>query len=156
VVRLVSSFRFKDSQLQQLRGLMPECEEAFFTWLATVDCSNVKVYSLPEGTVCFPRIPMIRVEGPMAIAQMLETTLLTLVNFPSLVATNAARHRLAAGPDKLLLEFGLRRAQGPDGALSASRYAYIGGCDGTSNVLASLIFGLPSKGASSYPPSCSH
>lgn len=150
VVRFVSSFRLKAGQLEQLRGLMPDCDPAFFEWLATVDCSRIKVYSLPEGTVCFPRIPMIRVEGPMAIAQMLETTLLTLVNFPSLVATNAARHRLAAGPGKVLLEFGLRRAQGPDGAISASRYTYIGGCDGTSNVLAGLLFGLPVKGTHAH------
>jgi nicotinate phosphoribosyltransferase len=150
VVRYVSSFRLKAGQLEQLRSLMPDCEPAFFDWLATIDCSRVKVYSLPEGTVCFPRIPMIRVEGPMAIAQMLETTLLTLVNFPSLVATNAARHRLAAGPNKILLEFGLRRAQGPDGAISASRYTYVGGCDGTSNVLAGLLFGLPVKGTHAH------
>ncbi|ELR24759.1 nicotinate phosphoribosyltransferase [Acanthamoeba castellanii str. Neff] len=110
VVRFVSSFRLKAGQLEQLRGLMPDCDPAFFEWLATVDCSRIKVYSLPEGTVCFPRIPMIRVEGPMAIAQMLETTLLTLVNFPSLVATNAARHRLAAGPGKAPMERSRLRA----------------------------------------------
>jgi len=124
-IRYISSFSFKENQIEQLRQLMPTCEEAFFAWLSKLDCSKLKVYALQEGTLVFPRIPMIRVEGPLAIgklrlskldselihgaAQLLETTLLTLVNFPSLVATNAARHRLAAGPNKVILEFGLRR-----------------------------------------------
>eukprot|EP00027_Filamoeba_sp_ATCC50430_P017928 CAMPEP_0168577842 /NCGR_PEP_ID=MMETSP0413-20121227/21002_1 /TAXON_ID=136452 /ORGANISM="Filamoeba nolandi, Strain NC-AS-23-1" /LENGTH=364 /DNA_ID=CAMNT_0008611623 /DNA_START=137 /DNA_END=1226 /DNA_ORIENTATION=- len=87
-----------------------------------------------------------RIEGPIAVGQLLETTLLTLVNYPSLVCTNAARHRLAAGADKVLLEFGLRRAQGVDGGISATRYSYMGGFNGTSNVLASKLFGIPPKG----------
>eukprot|EP00005_Dracoamoeba_jomungandri_P001969 CAMPEP_0174261366 /NCGR_PEP_ID=MMETSP0439-20130205/11384_1 /TAXON_ID=0 /ORGANISM="Stereomyxa ramosa, Strain Chinc5" /LENGTH=525 /DNA_ID=CAMNT_0015345827 /DNA_START=222 /DNA_END=1799 /DNA_ORIENTATION=+ len=150
VIRFVSTFKFRKRDINQVKKTLVGCDEGFFDWLATVDCSKIKVYAVREGTVVFPRIPMIRVEGPLAIAQLLETTLLTLVNFPSLVATNAARHRLAAGPDKVLLEFGLRRAQGPDGAVSASRYTYIGGCDGTSNVLAGLLFGMPIKGTHAH------
>jgi nicotinate phosphoribosyltransferase len=90
---------------------MPHCESEFFDWMASLDCSKIKVYAMHEGTVVFPREPLIRVEGPIGITQMLETTLLNLVNFPCLIATNAARMRLAAGKDKQLLEFGLRRAQ---------------------------------------------
>jgi len=79
---------------------------------------------MDEGSVAFPRVPLMRIEGPLIIVQLLETTFLTLVNYASLMATNAARYRMAAG-DLKLLEFGLRRAQGPDGGLSASKYSYI-------------------------------
>ena len=101
-------------------------ENEFFDHLKSVNLNSIKLYAIREGSIVFPRIPLIRIEGPLPIVQLLETTLLVLVNYASLVATNASRFRLAAGPDKTLLEFGLRRAQGPDGGLSGSKYCYLG------------------------------
>jgi len=137
VLRFVQNFAFTDADVAVLaRKFGNSWEKDFFTYLRQMDMRDVRIYAVKEGSVVFPRLPLIRVEGPLAVCQLLESTLLTLVNYASLVATNAARHRLAVGPTKQLLEFGLRRAQGPDGAMSASRYAYLGGFDGTSNVKA--------------------
>jgi nicotinate phosphoribosyltransferase len=150
VLRLLSSFKFQREDVTYLQTIMTHCEPEFFEWLLTLDCSKVKVYAMEEGSICFPKQPLIRIEGPLAIGQLLETTILNLINFPSLIATNAARMRSAAGPDKIMLEFGLRRAQGPDGAISASKYAYIGGFDGTSNVLAGKITGIDVRGTHAH------
>ena len=133
-IRFIANFKFTEAQINYLKSIMPAVDQGFFEWLASVDCSQVRVYGLKEGAVCFPRVPLLRIEGPLAVCQMLETPLLNLCNYATLVCTCAARLKVAAGPGKGLLEFGARRAQGPDGAISASRYSYIGGFDGTSNV----------------------
>lgn len=150
VLRFVESFAFTDEQISYVRSLIPRSEPEFFRWLRGLDCSQLRIDAIREGTVVFPRVPLIRVEGPLAVAQVIETTLLNLVNYPTLVATNAARFRMAAGFDKVLLEFGLRRAQGPDGAISASRYCYMGGFDATSNVLAGRLFDIPVRGTHAH------
>ncbi len=150
VLRFLSGFRFTDDQIAYLRTIMPGRDDAFFGWLRLVDCSRIRVYSFTEGTLAFPRVPMITVEGPIAVAQLLESALLNLVNYPTLIATNAARFRLAAGPGKTLMEFGLRRAQGPDGAVSASKYAYLGGFDSTSDVEAACLFGIQPVGTHAH------
>lgn len=150
-IRFIANFKFTAEDIDFLRGALPgACEEGFLDYLRQVDCSEVEVYAIPEGSVVFPRVPLIRIEGPVAVAQLLETTLVNLVNYASLVATNAARHRRVAGNSKSLLEFGLRRAQGPDGGISASKYCYMGGFDATSNVAAGRLFGIPLKGTHSH------
>eukprot|EP00301_Raphidiophrys_heterophryoidea_P014679 c23125_g1_i1.p1 GENE.c23125_g1_i1~~c23125_g1_i1.p1 ORF type:complete len:551 (-),score=152.37 c23125_g1_i1:237-1850(-) len=149
-LHFLENFRFTESHIQFLRQTLGGVDEEFLTWLGGVDCSSVKVVGIPEGSVCFPREPILRVEGPLAVCQLVETTLLNLVNFATLLSTNARRMRIAAGPHVELLEFGLRRAQGPDGALTASRNAIVGGFDATSNLLAAHLFGIPARGTNAH------
>uniref|UniRef100_A0A8C0J664 Nicotinate phosphoribosyltransferase n=1 Tax=Chelonoidis abingdonii TaxID=106734 RepID=A0A8C0J664_CHEAB len=140
-------FRLREPEIEYLQSVLPSTmEKAFFDYLRTVDASEITVSSAPEGSIVFATVPLLQVKGPLLVVQLLETTLLSLVNYASLVATNAARFRMLAGPDKKLLELGLRRAQGPDGGLSASKYSYIGGFDWTSNVLAGNLYGIPVRG----------
>ena len=151
-LRFIECYEVSDSDVAYLRTLLPDAEEGFFEWVRAIDCSAIKVYAIREGTVVFPVEALLRIEGPLAIAQLLETTLLNLVNFASLVCTNACRFRYAAGLEPQLLEFGLRRAQGPDGGVSASVYSFMGGFDGTSNVLAGKLFQphIPVSGTHSH------
>ncbi len=104
---------------------------------------------IPEGTVVIPHEPLLRVQGPLIQAQLIESALLNIINFQTLIATKTSRI-VAAARSEPVLEFGLRRAQGIDGALTASRAAYIGGCAATSNVLAGRIFGIPVKGTHAH------
>ncbi|KAF5284652.1 hypothetical protein FQR65_LT13483 [Abscondita terminalis] len=145
-VKFLDKFCYSQSDIDYLRQILPSTiEDQFYDFLQSLSAKDITLHAIEEGSVVFPRVPLMRVEGPLIVAQLLETTFLNLVNYASLMATNAARYRMAAG--KLtLLEFGLRRAQGPDGGLSASKYAYIGGFDGTSNVLAGKLFNIPVKG----------
>ncbi|XP_053322433.1 nicotinate phosphoribosyltransferase [Spea bombifrons] len=147
-VRFLREFKFSQDDITYLESVLPSTvEKGFLEYLQTVDASEVTVSSLPEGSVVFAREPLMKVRGPLLVVQLLETTLLCLVNYASLVGTNAARFRLAASPDKKLVEMGLRRAQGRDGGLSASKYSYMGGFDCTSNVLAGKLFGVPVAGS---------
>ncbi|WP_019946339.1 nicotinate phosphoribosyltransferase [Hymenobacter aerophilus] len=153
VADFLESLAFSEDDLTYLAGLKgakgtPLFPQEFLEYLRTLEFS-CDVDAMPEGTVAFANEPLIRVQGPLLQAQLIETALLTLVNFQTLIATKAARIREAAGSDTVL-EFGLRRAQGPDGGLSASRAAYLGGVDATSNVLAGQRFGIPVKGTHAH------
>ena len=107
------------------------------------------VRAMPEGTLAFPNEPIVQVEGSIFEAQLIESALLNMLNYQTLIATKASRVTLAAEGEPVM-EFGLRRAHGPDGALSGSRAAYIGGCSSTSNVLAGKIYGIPVSGTHAH------
>ena len=146
-------FKFATSDLDYLGQLKGNdnrrlFDSAFLKYLSRLKL-RLDVDAVPEGTAVFPQEPLVRVRGPILQAQLIESALLNLVNFQSLIATKAARVCLAAEGDPVV-EFGLRRAQGIDGALTASRSAYIGGCAGTSNVLAGKVFGVPVKGTHAH------
>jgi len=149
-IKFLDSFQLSQSDIAYLRSSLPDCDEEFFTYLATISPNKVQVDAMEEGSVCFPRVPLMKVKGPLVMVQLLETVFLNLVNYASLVATNAARFRIAAGDQVKLYEFGLRRAQGPDGGLSASKFSYLGGFDGTSNVLAGKLYGIPVVGTHAH------
>ncbi len=145
--------RFEPEDLDYLRRQTgsddrPLFEPAFLDSLAALRWS-VDIDAMPEGTVAFAPEPILRVTGPLLQAQLLETALLNLVNFQTLVATKAARI-CGAAAGRTVLEFGLRRAQGVDGGMAASRAAYIGGCHATSNVLAGQRFGIPTRGTHAH------
>jgi nicotinate phosphoribosyltransferase len=141
------SLRFDPEAIAYLRelGLF---DDAFLAWLADF-CFTGDVMAVPEGTLVFPGEPLLRVSGTLPEVQLVETTLLNIINFQTLVATKAARICQAA-EGASVLEFGLRRAQGPDGALSASRAAYVGGVHATSNVEAGRQFAIPVKGTHAH------
>src|SRR5436305_8463280 len=139
--------RFSDLDLDYLRTL-GFFDEEFIGVLRRFEFA-CDVDAVPEGTVVFPHEPLVRVRGPILQAQIVESALLNVINFQSLIATKAARVVYAAKGDRVV-DFGLRRAQGMDGASSASRAAYIGGCAGTSNVLAGEMFGIPVKGTHAH------
>jgi len=152
-VDFLGAFCFTDDDtafLGTLRGNdnQPLFEGKFLDFLKALRFT-CDVHAIPEGTVVFPQEPLLRIQGPILQCQLLETAMLNLINFQSLVATKAARVCLAAQGESVL-EFGLRRAQGVDGALAASRAAFIGGCDATSNVLAGKLYGIPVRGTHAH------
>jgi len=148
----LETFRFDPTAISWLRSLpsFVHARDEFWPWLARLDTSLLRVHAIPEGTPVFPRVPLLRVEGPLAIAQIVETALLNIINFSTLIATNAARLRYVAGATATLMEFGLRRAQGPDGSITATRSAIIGGFDSTSNVLAGHLLDVPVAGTHAH------
>ena len=153
VIEWLEEFRFDEDDTQYLATLTgndskPLFANEFLDYLLDLRFS-CDVDAIAEGTVVFPHEPLIRVQGPLLQCQILETGLLNIINFQSLIATKASRVCASSRGDSVL-EFGLRRAQGIDGGLSASRAAYIGGCSATSNVLAGKLFDIPVKGTHAH------
>jgi nicotinate phosphoribosyltransferase len=153
VLEFVESYRFEADDVAYLGSLTGHDGQALFgsdflDYLRTLRM-KLDIDAMPEGTLVFAGEPILRVRGSLIEAQLLETTLLNLINFQTLVATKAARV-CAAAQGEPVLEFGLRRAQGIDGALAASRAAYIGGCTATSNVLAGRRYGIPVRGTHAH------
>lgn len=153
VIEFLKDFHFDQSDLDYLATLPSEgggrlLPDDFLHYLSKFHFS-CDVDAVPEGTPVFPYEPILRIKGPIIQGQILESPLLNLINFPSLIATKASRICQAANGDPIL-EFGLRRAQGVDGALTASRAAFVGGAESTSNVLAGKLFGIPVRGTHSH------
>lgn len=153
LLHALESFRFNRADLDYLRGLKLFSKKTLDRLAGFRP--ELDLFAPPEGSIVFPHEPIVRVEGPLADAQLIETMLLNLLNYPTLIATRAARVSLAALGDPVM-EFGLRRAQGPDGGLSGSRAAYIGGCGATSNMLAGKAYGIPVRGTHAHSWIMSH
>lgn len=149
----LENHHYNSDDIAFLSSLLCRDGNSLFTkdFLKYLSCWKFRgsIEAVPEGTIVFPHEPILRVRAPLLDAQLIETTLLALVNFQTLIATKASRLRLAGGDDEIL-EFGLRRAHGLNGGLSASRAAYIGGVDATSNVLAGARFGIPVRGTHAH------
>lgn len=150
---LIEGFEFSNddlSYLETLRGNdgQPLFEPAFLQFLQDLRFTG-DIDGVPEGTALFGNEPILRVRASLLQAQLLETALLTIVNFATLITTKAARIVAAAEGDPVI-EFGLRRAQGIDGGITATRSAFLGGCTGTSNVIAGKLFDIPVKGTHAH------
>jgi nicotinate phosphoribosyltransferase len=149
----IAGLRFEPSDLEYLETLRGQdgqrlFDPAFLDYLGRMRFS-CDVDAVPDGTVVFPHEPLARITGPLLQAQLLETPLVNLFNFQTLIATKAARVCQSAGADQVI-EFGMRRAHGLDGGVSASWAAYVGGCAATSNLLAGKLYGIPVRGTHAH------
>lgn len=153
VMNFLNHWHFTEDDIAYLRSLQLRNHQPLFTddflqYLKHLRFS-CDLDAVPEGTVVHANEPLLRVKGPILQAQMLESPLLNMINFQTLIATKASRvYQAAQGED--IIEFGMRRAQGPDGALSASRASYVGGCAATSNVLAGKLYDIPVRGTHAH------
>lgn len=147
VIEYVKNLHFSEDDISYLRSLSI-FDEDFLSYLREFHFSG-DIFAVPEGSVVFPREPLIKVVAPIMEAQLVETAILNIINHQSLIATKAARVVYAAKGDGIM-EFGLRRAQGPDAGIYGARAAVIGGCIGTSNVLAGQLFDVPVLGTHAH------
>ena len=147
VITYVKNLRFSDSDIEYLKSLSLFNDD-FIAYLKDFRFTG-DIYAIPEGTVVFPQEPLLRIKAPIMEAQLMETALLNIINHQSLIATKTARVVWAAQGDPVM-EFGLRRAQGPDAGTLGARAAMIAGCCGTSNVLTGKLFDVPVKGTHAH------
>lgn len=147
VIEYIKNLSFSDEDIKYLKGL-GLFSDSFLKYLKDFKFTG-EIYAIPEGTVVFPSEPLVRVKAPIMEAQFIETAILTFINHQTLIATKAARIVQAAEGDAVM-EFGLRRAQGPDAGTYGARAAVIAGCVGTSNVFAGKNFGLAVKGTHAH------
>ena len=147
LIKYIKELHFAPQDIEYLAGLQI-FDQDFLDYLADFRFSG-SIYAIPEGTVIFPREPIVKVIAPIMEAQLVETAILNIMNHQSLIATKASRVCWAARGDGIM-EFGLRRAQGPDAGTYGARAAVIGGCIGTSNVLCGQLFHVPVKGTHAH------
>lgn len=147
LIEYINDLCFTDDDIEYLRGLNLFDEE-FLCVLKNMRFTG-EIYAMEEGSIVFPHEPLVRVKAPIIEAQLIETTILNLVNHQTLIATKANRVCYAANGSSVL-EFGLRRAQGPDAGIYGARASIVGGCDATSNVLAGKMFDIAVKGTHAH------
>lgn len=143
----VLNLHFDDDDIAYFKSLNIFCDE-FIEYLRDFKFTG-EIYAVPEGTVVFPSEPILTVKAPIMQAQLIETALLNIINFQTLIASKAAKIRYVAKED-VIMEFGLRRAQAPDAGIYGARAAVIGGCNSTSNVLAGKMFNIPVAGTHAH------
>ncbi len=153
MIEYVQKWQFKNNELDYLSTLVDSqgkklFSEDFLNYLGKLRFTG-DIHAMPAGQLAFPEEPVLRIRGPILQCQLLETALLNQIGFASLVTTKAARVCHAAGTDPVL-EFGLRRAQGPDGGMTASHAAFIGGCESVSNTLAAMQYHIPPRGTMAH------
>lgn len=148
-INFIKNFSFTNEEINKLKTCFINWDQEFFDYLGTISSKELEVRAIPDGSIVFPNIPLIQITGPKIICQLLETTLLNITGHPTLIATYARRIKQHVGNSKLV-EFGLRRAQGETAGINASKYSWVGGFDGTSNVQAGIEYSIPIIGTHAH------
>lgn len=151
-IEFIKNFKFTEEEILSLKTYYHSWDKEFFAYLENInnDVRKLNVKAVFDGSVVFPNTPIIQITGPIALGQLLETTLLNITGHPTLIATYSRRIRQQVGEKAKLFEFGLRRAQGESAGMNASKYSWIGGFDGTSNVKAGLEYSIPIVGTHAH------